>query len=105
MYLPSVCSTEMFISKLRTCIIKVLYCSVGESARRPIGNLYKLDGKIGTVYSGQERGTRHGRGAESYNSAEGDQISHRKRGSKGVSGQMERNVEVQYVHSCLLIRY
>lgn len=75
----------------------VFCCSVGESARRPIGNLYKLDGKTGTVYSGQESGAivRRAKGAEN----EGDQISHRKGGSRGVSRQMERNVEVcMHVH-------
>lgn len=77
----------------------VLY-AVGESVRRPIGNLYKLDGKAGTVYTGRERETgrvREDREAERDHGAghhKGDQISHRKGGSKGVSGQMERNVEV-----------
>ena len=73
---------------------------VGESARRPVGNLYKLDGKTGTVYSGREIETtrvRRGKGTESNRGAERDQISHRKGGSKGVSGQMERNVEV-HIH-------
>lgn len=77
---------------------------VGESARRPIGNLYKLDGKTGTVYSGREGETsriRRGKGPESSDrGTEGDQISHRKGGSKGVSRQMEQNVEV-----CVPVHY
>lgn len=73
---------------------------VGESARRPIGKFYNLDGKPGTVYSGRERETGRGR-EDRVTEAEhgtgmhdGDHISHRKGGSKGVSGQMERNVDV-----------
>ena len=75
-------------------------CVVGESARRPIGNLYKLDGKSGTVYSGHERDTRRSREEriESDRVADPheDHISHRRAKNKGVSGQMERNVEVSF---------
>ena len=70
---------------------------VGESARRAIGKFYNLDGRPGTVYTGRERETGRGREdrvAEAEHGADGDHISHRKGGSKGVSGQMERNVDV-----------
>lgn len=73
---------------------------VGESARRPVGKLYNLDGRPGTVYTGRERETRRvreDRVREAEHAAglhDGDHISHRKGGSKGVAGQMERNVDV-----------
>lgn len=66
---------------------------VGESARRPIGYLYNLDGKTGTVYSGQETRTR-AKGVDSKHGAKGDHVSHGKGKRVGVSAQMERNVEV-----------
>ena len=75
---------------------------VGGSARRPIGKFYNLDGRPGTVYTGRERETRRaredrvGEAEQEAGLHDGDHISHRKGGSKGVSGQMERNVEVGY---------
>ena len=75
---------------------------VGEAARRPIGNLYKLDGNTGTVYNGREDGidrTRKGKELEGdHGAAQHNQedVSYSKGAS--VSGQMERNVEVCTSH-------
>lgn len=65
--------------------------------------MYKLDGKSGTVYTGRERDIKRSRDERKVESDhvagphEEDHISQRRAGNKGVSGQMERNVEVNYI--------
>lgn len=88
-----------FLSLLVHNIIIIIYAFiVGEAARRPLGNLYKLDGNMGTVYSGRKDGidrSRKGKELEGgHGAAQHDQedISYSKGAS--VSGQMEQNVEV-----------
>lgn len=64
---------------------------VGEAARRPVGNLYKLDGRMSTAYAGKkdrdkEERIRQEVGGAREGAAQGQ--------ATGVAGQLHKNVIV-----------
>ena len=77
-----------------------LFTSVAESVRRPLGNLYKLDGKYGTAYSEKKRkGPAAGRPSRPGDppSSPSSSSSSSGRQPDGVAGRMQKNVHVSMV--------
>ncbi len=63
---------------------------VGEAARQPMGNLYKLDGKMSSSYTGkldrEREDRRRGEGGVAKGGVPGK--------ASGVAGQLNKNVQV-----------
>ncbi len=74
---------------------------VGETARRALGNLYKLDGKASSSYAGKLDNEREDRRRGEGGAAKGGAP-----GPSGVAGQMNKNVQVSplsYVCTVLIV--
>ncbi len=83
-----------FIHPALIVIMLLSICLVGEAARRPVGNLYKLDGRVATSYAGKkdrdkEERMRQGGGVAGGVAKQGAQGQ-----ATGVAGQLNKNVLV-----------
>jgi len=72
--------------------------TVGEAARKPVGNFYKLDGEVSRAYSGKKDRDRENQRRHKAEGATGESRSGGA-GKSGVAGQLDRNVQVS---TCIL---
>ncbi len=67
-------------------------CAVGEAARRPVGNLYKLDGQVSKAYAGKKDRDKERMRQEVGVAKDGAPAQ-----ATGVAGQLHKNVQVSHL--------